>query len=205
MITKSYLKIALLLISLVIWGSSSPALAQTEPEEILEPVEILEPAPIAVRESTSNNKLWFGTSASLHYIVPTLDFHLGVKDLLGKNNDFRTTLSIFSFDNGGLVAGGINSIMNLDNNDLNVNNYMGFGPRILHVYSTSYLADSYEPYTTGFTYFAVGGLWGSEYNAQGTIRPYYELNASLPIFVDGQLLQAFVPVLSISTGFNFYF
>lgn len=189
-------------IVLVYWVGSSLTLAQTEPQETAPPTE--------TSETIAESGTWFSVSSSLHYVIPSLDVHIGVEDALGEGIDLRTTLSGFWTSSTGINTGffaiGVNGLIESDNNNPNVKNYMGFGPRLLIGFNNYYTYDGYEFYdVTSNTFFAVGGFWGTEYNAQGAIRPFYEINGSLPIIFDGQIMPVFVPVLSLTAGFNFYF
>lgn len=149
------------------------------------------------QSQSTDSKTWFGTSASLHYVIPSFDFHVGVEDALGENIDIRTTLSGVSFGSGGFVGGGINGIINLSDPSSTTNSYIGFGPRAV------LFLDS--PSDSNFLAFGMGGLWGAEFFAQNATRPFVELNATLPISAGGELIPAFLPILSLSTGVNFHF
>ena len=205
---KVSIKIALLVLSLIVWNSSSLTLAQSESSEteLLTDLSTEQPLEMQVIQvQAPEEQTWFSVSSSVHYIIPSLDFHLGVTDALGQGTGLRGTFSSLWFDGGGFVAVGLNSITSLSDPTSTTNNYVGFGPRLLTIFSESYAADAYEPTSFTETYFAIGGLWGTEYYAQSNIRPYTEFNASVPIFTNSGLLEAFVPVFSVSAGFNFYF
>ncbi len=156
----------------------------------------------SLAQSSSNSQssqTYFGVSASAHYIIPSLDFHLGVKDALGENIDLRGTVSSFLIDGSGFIAGGINGIMNLNTGNNNVNTYVGFGPRaLILVGETGGTAQNNLA-------LAVGGLWGTEFNALGSTRPFVELNGSLPLTVGNEVLPGFLPIVSLSAGVNFHF
>lgn len=171
---------ALILIG-VLWivGGSSLTLAQTATNT----------------QNTSNT--WFGVSASAHYVIPSVDFHIGVKDALGENIDLRGTISSFLIDGNGFIAGGVNGIMNLNTNNSNVNTYLGFGPRALILVGESTPENNLA--------LAIGGLWGSEFNAQGSTRPFVELNGAFPLTVGGEVVPVLFPIISVSAGVNFHF
>lgn len=148
------------------------------------------------QEMIQDSKLWFGTSASLHYIIPSIDIHIGVEDALANNIDLRTTLSGFGMDGGGFLAVGVNGIFDLSNENAPIHSYMGFGPRAL-----VFLGDG----PGNNLALAVGGMWGAEFFTQNSTRPFVELNASMPLSIGGEFIPAFVPVFSLTTGFNIHF
>lgn len=146
---------------------------------------------------SQTSQTYFGVSASAHYVIPSLDFHIGIKDALGENIDLRGTVSSFLVDGSGFIAGGVNGIMNLNTNNSNVNTYIGFGPRALILVGDSTPDNNLA--------LAIGGLWGSEFNAQGSARPFVELNGAFPITVGGEIAPVLFPIISLSAGVNFHF
>lgn len=201
------LKSLLLTIVIISLLGSSLALAQTESTEVelLTQVTDLSATEQAIDVQTPEQATWFSVSSSLHYIVPSLDLHIGVTDALSEGTGLRATLSTFFIDSGGFVAIGLNSYTPLNDPTTGTKNYVGFGPRILSIFSESYAADAYEPTSYSETFFAIGGFWGTEFNAQSQIRPYTEFNTSLPLFSTLGVFDAFIPVFSVTGGFNVYF
>lgn len=196
---ETYLRIILLLASLILCGGSSLALAQTETPDS------------TTQEILTESETWFSVSSSLHYFVPSFEMHLGFEDALSDNLDLRVTLSTFIIDGGGFIAGGLNGMKTMDNN-INRKSYMGFGPRMLHIFSPNYSDDIYEPSSYSQTFLGVGGFWGVEWFPQSSSRPFTEFNLSLPLFNimndTGNVtssLGPMVPIFSISAGYNFYF
>ena len=147
--------------------------------------------------NSNSSNTYFGVSASAHYIIPSVDFHLGVKDALGENIDLRGTISSFLIDGSGFIAGGLNGIVNLNTNSSGVNTYVGFGPRALILVGATGSQNNLA--------LAVGGLWGSEFYTQSSTRPFVELNGSIPLTVGNEVLPGFLPIISLTAGVNFHF
>jgi len=148
-------------------------------------------------QSQSTSSTWFGTSASLHYFIPSIDLHIGVEDALGENIDLRTTLSGVAIDGGGFVSAGINGIVNLSEASSTTNSYIGFGPRGVLLFDPGV--------SNNIVAFGVGGLWGTEFFTNSSSSPFVEFNATLPISAGGEFVPAFLPIISLTTGVNFHF
>jgi len=144
-----------------------------------------------------DRKTWFGTSASLHYVIPSLDFHIGVEDALGENIDLRTTITGLYVEGGGFIGGSLNGIINLSDGFSSTNNYVGFGPRALLVYG--------DGTGNGILGLGLGGLWGAEFFSENSTRPFVELDASIPLTAGSEVVEAIFPILTLTTGVNFRF
>lgn len=134
----------------------------------------------SVAQNLNSSNTYFGTSASLHYVIPSLDFHFGIKDALGENIDLRTTVTGLYIDNGGFLGGSINGIINLSDSFSSTNNYIGFGPRALLVYG--------DGTGNGILGFGLGGMWGAEFFTASPTRPFVELDASIPLSAGGEIV-----------------
>ena len=156
---------------------------------------------LTLAQTTSNvqsSNTYFGVSASAHYVIPSLDFHLGVKDALGENLDLRGTLSSFLVEGSGFIIGSLNGITNLNTGNGNVNTYVGFGPRAALLIGDAGASQNAIA-------LAVGGLWGTEFNAQGPTRPFVEIDGTIPLTVGSEVFPGFFPIITLSAGINFHF
>ncbi len=122
---KVSIKIALLVLSLIVWNSSSLTLAQSESSEteFLTGLSTEQPLEMQVIQvQAPEEQTWFSVSSSVHYFIPSLDLHLGVTDALGQGTGLRGTFSSLWFDGGGFVAVGLNSITSLSDPTSTTNN-----------------------------------------------------------------------------------
>lgn len=142
---------------------------------------------LAQNTSSTRSSTWFGISANLHYFIPSIAVQMGIEDAFGENTDLRTAVGSIG---SGIIVFSLNGSYDLTPTDTKSKSYIGFGPRAVIGNNDSRIG--------------VGGLWGNESYLSQNISFYTETDASLLYSAD-VLDFPVIPILSITSGMNFYF